>query len=334
MEYTTLGNTKIQVSRLCIGCMSFGKAGTMHDWTLNEAETEDVVKHALSLGINFFDTANSYSAGTSEEYLGHALKKNIGCDKVVIASKVYFNPGRLSAAAIHREIDKTLKRLGTDYLDLYIIHRFDYDTPIEETMETLNDLVKAGKVRALGASAMYGYQFYNMQLAARDHGFAQFQAMENHYNLLYREDERELIPICKQMGVSLMPYSPLAAGHLTRPQWNTDTLRSRTHRVAMGKYDRTEEQDMQIVLRVHELAERHGVKMQQIALAWHWAKGVASPIVGATKVHYLDDAVGALKVNLTTEEIRYLEEPYLPHRIVGAIDHNPADGIILLDEKK
>jgi len=334
MEYTTLGNTDIQISKLCVGCMSFGKAGTMHDWTLDETETEKVVKHALSLGINFFDTANGYSAGTSEEYLGRALKKNIARDKVVIASKVYFNPGRLSAGAIHREIDGTLKRLGTDYLDLYIIHRFDYDTPIEETMEALNDLVKAGKVRALGASAMYGYQFYNMQLAARDHGWAQFQAMENHYNLLYREDERELIPICKQMGVSLMPYSPLAAGHLTRPQWNTDTLRSQTDRVAMGKYDRTEEQDMQIVLRVQELVERYGVKMQQIALAWHWAKGVAAPIVGATKARYLDDAVGALAVKLTAEDIAYLEEPYLPHRVVGAIDRNPADGVMLLDEKK
>ena len=214
------------------------------------------------------------------------------------------------------------------------IDPFDYDTPIEETMEALNDLVKAGKVRALGASAMHGYQFYNMQLAARDHGWAQFQAMENHYNLLYREDERELIPICKQMGVSLMPYSPLAAGHLTRPQWNTDTLRSQTDRVAMGKYDRTEEQDMQIVLRVQELAERYGVKMQQIALAWHWAKGVAAPIVGATKARYLDDAADALAVTLTAEDIAYLEEPYLPHRVVGAIDHNPADGVMLLDEKK
>ena len=226
MEYTKLGKTEIEVSKVCVGCMSFGKAGTMHEWTLDEAETENVVKDALSLGINFFDTANGYSAGTSEEYLGRALKKNIARDKVVIASKVYFNPGRLSAGAIHREIDGTLKRLGTDYLDLYIIHRFDYETPIEETMETLNDLVKAGKVRALGASAMYGYQFYNMQLVAKEHGWARFEAMENHYNLLSREDERELIPICKQMGVSLMPYSPLA---------------------------------------------------------WHWAKGVSSPIIGATK---------------------------------------------------
>ena len=334
MEYTKLGTTDIEISKICVGCMSFGKAGTMHDWTLNEADTENVVRHALDLGINFFDTANGYSAGTSEEYLGKAIKKNIAREKVVIASKVYFNPGRLSREAIHREIDGTLQRLGTDYLDLYIIHRFDYNTPIEETMEALNDLIKAGKVRAIGASAMYGYQFYNMQLTARDHGWAPFQAMENHYNLLYREDERELIPICRQMGVSLMPYSPLAAGHLTRPTWNTDTLRSKTDRVAMGKYDRTEEQDMVIVGRVHELAERYGVKMQQIALAWHWAKGVASPIVGATKARYLDDAAEALSIKLTDEEVAWLEEPYVPHRIVGAINHNPAEGVILLDEKK
>lgn len=306
----------------------------MHDWTLDEAETEKVVKDALSLGINFFDTANGYSAGTSEAYIGRALKNNIARDQVVIASKVYFNPGRLSAEAIHREIDGTLRRLGTDYLDLYIIHRFDYETPVEETMEALNDLVKAGKVRAIGASAMYGYQFYNMQLVAKQHGWAQFEAMENHYNLLYREDERELIPICKQMGVSLMPYSPLAAGHLTRPEWNKDTLRSRTDRVAMGKYDRTEEQDMVIVKRVYELAIKYGVKMQQIALAWHWAKGVSSPIIGATKATHLEDAAKALDVKLTADDIAYLEEPYVPHRIVGAIDHNPAEGVMLLDEKK
>ena len=333
MEYMKLGNTDIEISKLCVGCMSFGKAGTMHDWTLDETETEKVVKHALDLGINFFDTANGYSAGTSEEYLGRVLKKNISRDKAVIASKVYFNPGRLSREAIHREIDGSLKRLGTDYLDLYIIHRFDYETPIEETMEALHELVQAGKVRALGASAMYGYQFYNMQLTARDHGWTPFAAMENHYNLLYREDERELIPICKQMGVTLMPYSPLAAGHLTHATWNTDTLRSRTDRVAMGKYDRTEEQDMKIVQRVAELAEKYGVKMQQIALAWLWQKGVASPIVGATKAQYLDDAAGAFKVKLTPEDVAYLEECYVPHRIVGAIDHNPADGVMLLDKK-
>lgn len=334
MEYTKIGNTDIEVSKLCIGCMSFGKAGTMHDWTLDEVESEKVIRHALDLGINFFDTANGYSAGTSEEYLGRAIKKNVARDKVVIASKVYFNEGRLSKRAIEREIDGTLSRLGTDYLDLYIIHRFDYETPIEETMEALHELVKAGKVRALGASAMYGYQFHNMQLVAKEHGWTPFSAMENHYNLLYREDERELIPICKQMNVMLMPYSPLAAGHLTRPSWTSESMRGRTDKVARGKYDRMEEQDIKIVERVHALAEKYGCKMSQIAIAWQWAKGVASPIIGATKVSYLDDAAGALAVKLTPEDIAFLEEPYVPHPIVGAIDKNPPQGVMLLDEKK
>lgn len=334
MQYTTLGSTGISVSKICAGCMSFGKAVTMHDWTLDENESEAVIRRALELGINFFDTANGYSAGTSEEYLGRALKNNIARDKVVIASKVYFNEGRLSRKAIMREIDGTLSRLGTDYLDLYIIHRFDYDTPIEETMEALHDLVKAGKVRALGASAMYGYQFYNMQLAARDNGWTPFSAMENHYNLLYREDERELIPICKQMNVSLMPYSPLAGGHLARATWQSDTLRGRTDRVVKGKYDRMEQQDILIVKRVRELAEKHGCKMAQIALAWQWAKGVASPIAGATKAKYLDDAAGALDVHLSAEDIAYLEELYVPHPIVGAINQNLPQGVVLLDEKK
>lgn len=238
MEYTRLGNTDIEISKLCVGCMSFGKAGTMHDWTLNEEDSEKMIRHALDLGINFFDTANGYSAGTSEEYLGKALKRNVARDRVVIASKVYFNEGRLSREAIFREIDGSLLRLGTDYLDLYIIHRFDYDTPMEETMEALNDLVKTGKVRAIGASAMYGYQFHNMQLIAKEHGFTPFCAMENHYNLLYCEDERE-----------------------------------------------------------HDLAEKYQCKMSQIAIAWHWAKGVDSPII-------------------------------------GAIDKNPPQGVLLLDEKK
>ncbi len=334
MQYTKLGNTDIEISKLCVGCMSFGKAGTMHDWTLDAEKSETVIKHALSLGINFFDTANGYSAGTSEEYLGRAIKNNVARDQVVIASKVYFNEGRLSRKAILREIEGTLGRLGTDYLDLYIIHRFDYDTPIEETMEALDSLVKAGKVRAIGASAMYGYQFHNMQLAAKNHGWTQFSAMENHYNLLYREDERELIPICKQMGVSLMPYSPLAGGHLARATWQSDSLRGQTDRVAKGKYDRMEQQDILIVNRVKELSEKYNCKMSQIAIAWQWAKGIDSPIIGATKTSYLDDAAGALEINLTAEDIAYLEELYVPHPIVGAIDKNPDQGVILLDEKK
>lgn len=334
MEYSKLGNTDIEVSKLCVGCMSFGKAGTMHDWTLDEDKTAEVVKHALELGINFFDTANVYSAGTSEEYLGNVLKKNVARDKVVIASKVYFNEGRLSREAIMREIDGSLKRLGTDYLDLYIIHRFDYQTPIEETMEALHDLVKLGKVRAIGASAMYGYQFHNMQLVAKENGWTPFSTMENHYNLLYREDERELIPICRQMNVSLMPYSPLAGGHLARATWESDTLRGKTDRVAKGKYDRMEQQDIGIVKRVAELAERYGCKLSQIALAWQWTKGVTAPIVGETKVGYIDDAAGALDVKLTDSDIAYLEELYVPHPIVGAIDRNPEQGTVLLDEKK
>lgn len=320
MEYTKLGSTDIQISKFCLGCMSFGDPESkMHAWTLDPKESENIIKHALDMGINFFDTANCYSAGTSEEYLGKALKNNVQRDKVVIASKVYFNEGKLSKVAIEREIEGTLKRLGTDYLDLYIIHRFDYTTPIEETMQALDSLVKSGKVRALGASAMYGYQFHNMQIVARDNNLTQFSSMQNHYNLLYREDERELIPICKEMNVSLTPYSPLAAGRVSRNQWNADSLRSQTDKVAMSKYDNTAEQDYQIVLRVDALAKKYNVTMTQIALAWHFAKGVSSPIIGATKIKYIDDAVRALKVNLTSDDVAYLDELYIPHKIVGAV---------------
>ena len=334
MQYTKLGKTDISVSKICLGCMSFGQRGLMHDWTLDENESEKIICHALDTGINFFDTANGYSAGTSEEYLGRILKRHVSRDQVVIASKVYFNPGRLSRKAILREIEGSLRRLGTDYLDLYIIHRFDYQTTIEETMQTLHELVQSGKVRAIGASAMYGYQFHNMQLAARDHGWTEFSTMENHYNLLYREDERELIPICQQWGVSLMPYSPLAGGHLARPTWEGSSLRGQTDRVVRGKYDRMEQADIKIVQRVSELAVQKSCKMSQIALAWQWAKGVASPIIGATISQYVDDAVDALSITLTENEINYLQECYLPHPIVGAINTNPPEGVVLLDEKR
>lgn len=320
MQYTKLGNSGIEISRLCLGCMSFGDpASQMHAWTLDPAESEEIIKHALDLGINFFDTANCYSAGTSEEYLGRAIRNNVARDKVVLASKVYFNEGNLSKAAIAREIDGTLRRLGTDYLDLYIIHRFDYGTPVEETMEALHELVKAGKVRVLGASAMYGYQFYTMQLAARDNGWTPFVSMQDHYNPLYREDERELIPVCRQMNVALTPYSPLAAGRVARADWSADTLRSRTDKVAQGKYDSTEEADKAIAARVNELAGKYGATMTQITLAWHFAKGVSAPIIGATKTKYLDDAVGAFDVPLTAEDVAYIDEPYQPHKIVGAL---------------
>ena len=320
MQYIQLGNSGIEVSRLCLGCMSFGDpASRMHAWTLDPDRSEAVIRHALDLGINFFDTANTYSAGTSEEYLGRAIKNNVARDRVVLASKVYFNEGHLSKAAIDREIDGTLRRLGTDYLDLYIIHRFDYGTPVEETMEALHGLVRAGKVRALGASAMYGYQFYNMQLCARDNGFTPFVSMQNHYNPLYREDERELIPVCRQMNVALTPYSPLAAGRCARPGWSADTLRSRTDQVAKGKYDSTEEQDARVAAAIRAVAEAHGATMTQVTLAWHYAKGVASPVIGATKEAYLDDAAGAFDVKLTAEEIARIDADYVPHAIVGAL---------------
>ena len=319
MEYTKLGNSGIEISRLCLGCMSFGDpASKMHAWTLDPDQSEAIIRHALDLGINFFDTANCYSAGTSEEYLGRAIKRNVARDKVVLASKVYFNEGALSAKAIEREIEGTLRRLGTDYLDLYIIHRFDYGTPVEETMEALHKLVKAGKVRALGASAMYGYQFYNMQLAARDNGWTAFSSMQNHYNPLYREDERELIPVCRQMNVTLTPYSPLAAGRCARPNWEADTMRSKTDVVAHGKYDSTEEQDKTIAARIKELADKYSATMTQVTLAWHYAKGVASPVIGATKTKYLDDAAGAFNVKLTKEDVAYIDELYVPHKITGA----------------
>lgn len=320
MQYTTLGRSGIKVSKFCLGCMSFGDpASKMHAWTLNFTESEKIIEHALDIGINFFDTANCYSAGTSEEYLGRAIKNNVSRDKIVLASKVYFNDGKLSKEAIDREIEGTLKRLGTDYLDLYIIHRYDYDTPIEETMYALNGLIKSGKVRAIGASAMYGYQFYNMQLCAKENGLTPFSSMQNHYNPLYREDEREMIPICKQMDVALTPYSPLAAGRCARADWETNTFRSETDIVAKTKYDSTEQQDKLIASRIKTLAEKHNATMTQITFAWHFAKGIFSPIIGATKEKYLDDAVGAFDVKLTPADIAYIDEAYVPHKIVGAL---------------
>jgi aryl-alcohol dehydrogenase-like predicted oxidoreductase len=319
MEYAKLGSSGIEVSRLCVGCMSFGDPESkMHAWTLDPFESEAIIKHALELGINFFDTANCYSAGTSEEYLGKAIKNNISREKVVIATKVYFNDGNLSKEAIERELDGSLKRLGMDYVDLLIIHRFDYHTPEEETMEALHRAVQSGKVRAIGASAMYGYQFARLQNIAEKNGWTKFVSMQNHYNLLYREDERELIPICKEQGVVLTPYSPLAAGRLSRP-WSANTLRSQTDTTAVGKYDSTKDSDMVIVTRVSELAERYQCTMTQIALAWQFAKGVTAPLIGATKAKYFDDAAGSLQIQLSSEDINYLEELYMPHKIVGAL---------------
>ncbi len=321
MEYAKLGHSGIEVSRICLGGMSFGEPSSkFHQWTLPEDETSAVVKRAFELGINFIDTANTYSFGTSEEYIGRALRDlGIPRDEVVLASKVFFNEGRLSREAILREIDGTLERLGTDYLDLYIIHRFDYGTPIEETMEALDSLVRAGKVRALGASEMYAYQLHNMQVVAERNGWTQFTSLQPHHNLLYRENEREMFPVCRQFDMAITPYSPLASGHLCRREWESDSLRGATDNVVRDKYDLAKSQDTPIIERVAEVAERHGVPMARIALAWQWARGIEAPLVGCSKPSRVDDAVAALDVKLKQDEIDYLEEPYTAHELVGPL---------------
>ena len=321
MKYAELGRSGIRVSRVCLGGMSFGeKIAGGHQWVIGPDETRAVIARALERGANFIDTANCYAAGTSEEYIGRALRGlGVRREDVVLASKVFFNEGRLSRAAIEREIDGTLRRLGTDYLDLYIIHRFDYGTPIEETMEALDGLVRAGKVRALGASEMYAYQLHNMQVVAEREGWTPFSSMQCHYNLLYREDEREMIPVCRQYGMALTPYSPMASGHLCRPTWDSASVRGTTDDTMRQKYDADRERDLPIVARVAEVAERRGVPMAHVALAWHWARGVEAPIVGCSRPERVDDAVAALELELTEAEVAYLEEPYVAHELVGPL---------------
>jgi len=327
MDYTKLGNTGLDVSRLCLGCMGFGDAERWtHKWVLDEENSRPVIKKALELGITFFDTANIYSLGRSEEIVGQALKDFAHRDEVVIATKVHGtmregpNGGGLSRKAILSEIDHSLTRLGTDYVDLYQIHRWDYDTPIEETMEALHDVVKAGKARYIGASAMYAWQFQRALHVAETHGWTRFVAMQNHLNLIYREEEREMLPLCRVEGIGVIPYSPLASGRLTRDVSAEGTLRSETDQIAKLKYDATAETDRQIVERVAQIAERHGVPRVHIALAWLLQKTpVTAPIIGATKTSHLEDAVGALSVALSEDEVASLEEPYVPHRVVGAL---------------
>ncbi|WP_194948572.1 aldo/keto reductase [Actinomyces trachealis] len=321
MQHTTLGTTDIRIPRLCLGGMSFGKVfPDFHQWVADQPTTQSIIARALELGVNFIDTANVYAHGTSEQFIGQSLR-NLGVSRedVILASKVYFNEGHLSAAAITREIEGTLTRLGTDYLDLYIIHRFDYSTPPEETMAALDALVRVGKVRALGASAMYGYQLHNLQALADANGWTRFCAMQNHYNALYREDERELIPVARQYSMALTPYSPLASGHLTRPTWDSDSVRSTTDGTMHSKYDRARELDMPIIERVSQVAQARGVPMADVALAWHWAKGVEAPIVGCSRPERVDDAVRALDLHLTDAEVALIDEPYTAHDVVGAL---------------
>jgi len=325
MEYSKLGNTGLDVSRICLGCMGFGDASRwIHQWVLNEADSRVVIKHALDIGINFFDTANVYSIGTSEEYVGRALKEYARRDEVVIATKVHGkmhdgpNGSGLSRKHIMSQIDASLQRLETDYVDLYQIHRWDYQTPIEETLEALHDVVKAGKARYIGASSMFAWQFQKALAVADRHGWTRFVSMQNHLNLVYREEEREMLPLCRAEQIAVIPYSPLAAGRLTR-DWSTDqTHRSQTDMTARRKYDGTADADRSIVQRVAELAERYGVERVHVALAWLLQKSpVAAPIIGATKTSHLDAAVGAFAVTLSAADVAYLEEPYQPHAIVG-----------------
>ncbi|GGZ42295.1 aldo/keto reductase [Streptomyces bluensis] len=319
MRYVKLGSTGLDVSRICVGCMSFGRSDRgSHEWTLDEEASRPLIRQALEAGINFFDTANVYSDGTSEEIVGRALAEYARREEIVLATKVYGamhegpNAHGLSRKAIMTEIDSSLRRLGTDYVDLYQIHRFDPDTPVEETMEALHDVVKAGKARYIGASSMYAWQFSKAQYTARLNGWTRFVSMQNHYNLLYREEEREMLPLCEDQGVAVLPWSPLARGRLAR-EWDTTTERSRTDQFGSTLY---QEGDRDIVEAVGRIATERGVPRAQIALAWLLRRSTA-PIVGATGPRHLEDAVAALDIDLTDEETENLERPYTPRAISG-----------------
>jgi aryl-alcohol dehydrogenase-like predicted oxidoreductase len=324
MDYINLGRTGLKVSPLTLGCMTFGEPQRgNHAWTLGEEQSRPIIQRAVELGINFFDTANSYSDGSSEEIVGRALKDFTRRDEVVIATKVYFptgkgpNRGGLSRKALMTEIDNSLRRLGTDYVDLYQIHRWDYTTPIEETLEALHDIVKAGKARYIGASSMYAWQFAKALYTADLHGWTRFVTMQNHLNLINREEEREMLPLCVAENIGVLPWSPLARGRLTR-EWNEASHRSDTDAVAKGLYAATEAADRLVADSVKRVAEARGIPRAQVALAWvRQQRGVTAPIIGASKLPHLDDAVQALSVTLSREELAILEQPYVPHPVVG-----------------
>ncbi len=323
MDYVKLGSTGLDVSRICLGTMSYGdSAKGNHPWSLGEDVAREHIGHAVDLGINFFDTANVYSAGTSEEYVGRVLREVARRDEVVIATKVHGrmsegpNGGGLSRKVILAEIDSSLRRLGTDFVDLYQIHRWDPLTPIEETLEALHDVVRAGKARYIGASSMYAWQFSKALYLADLHGWTRFVSMQNHYNLLNREEEREMLPLCADQGIGVLPWSPLARGRLTR-DWDATTERSESDAFGKTLYD-TSESDSHVAARVAAVAEARGVPRAQVALAWVAQRSpVTAPIVGATKLSHIDDAVAALSLDLTADEIALLEEPYTPHEIAG-----------------
>src|SRR5271165_7196371 len=323
MEYVKLGRSGLEVSRICLGCMSYGVPDRgNHAWSIDEAESRPFIQRALEGGINFFDTANRYSLGSSEEILGRAIKDFARRDEVVIATKVYgrMRPGPngdgLSRKAIMREIDDSLRRLGTDYVDLYQIHRWDYGTPIEETLEALHDVVKAGKARYIGASSMHAWQFARAIGIAERHGWTRFVSMQNLVNLLYREEEREMLPLCASEGIGVIPWSPQARGKLSRDADYT-SIRTETDGAMARLFAKTEEADRKVVECVAEISKARSIPRAQVALAWLLSKSVVTaPIVGATKLHHLDDAIASVSVKLSAEEIAAVEEPYVPHAVV------------------
>lgn len=328
MQYTQFGCSGLTVSRLCLGCMSFGDAAAEgHDWTLSEEDARPFFRQALEAGINFFDTANAYSGGTSEEITGKLLREMAQRDEVVIATKGFFrwrqapNAGGLSAKALIHAVDDSLRRLGTDYIDLYQIHRLDPLTPMEEIVETLDMIVRSGKVRYVGASSMYAWQFQKMLHIAESGGFKKFISMQNYVNLLYREEEREMLPLCQDAGIAVMPWSPLARGKLARPANEGGTKRAETDRLIPALYSRTEEADRAVIDAVEAIASARSVPLAQVALAWVLQKpGVTSPILGATKQKHIDDAIAALEITLTQDEVNALEAPYVPHPVMGMFD--------------
>ncbi len=317
MKYITLGNSDLTVSRLCLGCMSFGEADQgQYQWTIDYESSERIIRKAFENGINFFDTSNNYSDGTSEIFLGKAIK-GLNRSDLIITTKCYFNEGHLSPEAIHREVENSLKRLDTPYVDLLVLHRFDYDTPVEDTLKALDEEIRKGHIRYYGASAMYGYQFAEYCYKARELGYQPFVTLQNHYNPVYREDERDLIPVAKQFGVSRTSFSPLASGRLARRSWDSDSLRYVLDKEEGTRYDAMEAYDRKIAEKVYELSEKYGVSMSNIALAWQFYKGVDAPIIGVTREKYLDDALKVFDVELTAEDVKALDDLYIPHPITS-----------------
>ena len=324
MEYINLGKTGLKVSRICLGCMSFGSPQS-RKWMLDEEQSRPIIKKALEEGINFFDTANMYAEGISEEITGRALSDFTKREEIVIATKLFFpmrkdvNSGGLSRKQVFTEIDNSLKRLNTDYVDLYQIHRWDYTTPIEETLEALHDVVKSGKVRYIGASSMFAWQFTKSLFLADLNGWTRFVSMQNYYNLLYREEEREMLPLCKEEGIGVIPWSPLARGHLARPwQKQSDTERAKSDVYGKTLYEKTEEADKKVIDTVTGISEERGISQAQVSLAWLLSKpAVTAPIVGTTKMEHLEDALEAVSLKLSEDEIKRLEERYIPHPVTG-----------------